>query len=414
MLTTSLLGLPPLSLTRSNPALPALGLVLQNGMSSPAWLLAVHTVSGPELIAKLCTGDHAPFRAVASSVAGLKLIQPSAPGASDAKDPKSLLVLAVFDNYLLIAEGAESLLLAGPYAARMLPKRPPAAAAIALRFSHEALQDKLVPAVRGLWAAYRTRLAHQDLSDRSAHGGRTPDFADPSQIILGADALVESLLALLDGAATLELDLEPFADRLDASLLLEPEAGSEVRTKLGALAGTDARALLTLPGRKHSSPSACRARTRSARPAGKVAGEDWVRLLGARINERDAQQLRGVLADWELGRGTQTSYGFLGGSEPGAFLVTSVAEAGRLKRAANGFFGLLALPGVRAPLVEFLGRPSITDSVAPSGGLPNVVGKRLTFAGRRLARVPSRPCPSPGWWMNNARSPLPAKTAMPC
>ncbi len=80
----------------------------------------------------------------------------------------------MFDNYLLIAENAESLLSAGPYAARMLPKRPAARAAIALRFSHVALESKLVPALRGLWAAYRTRLAHLDQADRSAHGGRAP------------------------------------------------------------------------------------------------------------------------------------------------------------------------------------------------------------------------------------------------
>ena len=35
---------------------------------------------------------------------------------------------------------------------------------------------------------YRTRLTHLDQSSRSAHGGRAPDFADPAQVILGADA----------------------------------------------------------------------------------------------------------------------------------------------------------------------------------------------------------------------------------
>ncbi len=215
-----------------------------------------------------------------------------------------------------------------------------------------------MPALRGLWAAYRTRLAHLDQTNRSAHGGRAPDFADPAQVILGADALVESMLALVDGAAALELDFEPFADRLDLTVLLEPEAGSEVHTKLAAWAAADARALLTLPLETQFALGL--SRTNDEREAaGKAAGDDWARLLGARLSERDAQQLRGVLADWELGRGTETSYGFLGGSEPGAFLVASVADAARIKRAGTGFFGLLALPGVRAPLVEFLGQPRV-------------------------------------------------------
>ncbi|HEY3256780.1 MAG TPA: hypothetical protein VGJ91_22645 [Polyangiaceae bacterium] len=396
MLTASLLGLPPLSADSFDTELPVLGLLLQNGGGSPTWLLAVHTVSGPELIAKLCTGDHAPFHAVDSGAAGLRLIQPSAASA------KALPVLAVFDNYLLIAEAAESLLSAGPYAARMLPKRPAVEAAIALHVSHEPLASKLVPALRGLWAAYRTRLAHLDQTDRSAHGGRAPDFADPAQVILGADALVESLLGVIDGAAALELDLEPFADRLDVAVQLEPEAGSDVQTRLAALAAGDARALLALPAETQFALGL--SRTNDERDAaGKAAGDDWVRLLGARISERDARQLRGVLADWELGRGTESCYGFLGGSEPGAFLVTNVADSTRLKRAGSGFFGLLALPGVRAPLVEFLGQPRVSDLPAPSDGLANASRKRLTFAASASEKK-SLPALSFAWLVDEQRA----------
>jgi len=373
MLTASLLGLPPLSADSFDPELPVVGLLLQSGASAPAWLLAVHVLSGPELVAKLSTGDHAPFRSVASATPGLRLLEPSTPAE------KPLPALAVFDNYLLVAEAAQALLLAGPYLARMLPKRPAPQAAIALRFSHAALQSKVVPALRGLWAAYRTRLAHLDQTERSAHGGRAPDFADPAQVILGADALAESLLALVDGAAALELDFEPFANRLDAAVLLEPEQGSDVQTKLAALSAGDARALLALPAETQFALGFSRSND-EREAAGAAAGDDWVRLLGARLTDRDARQLRAVLADWELGRGTQTSYGFLGGNEPGAFLAASVADAARLKRAGGGFFGLLALRGVRAPLVEFLGQPSVKDGAAPAGGLANVSRKRLTFA----------------------------------
>ena len=399
MLTASLLGLPPLTADSFDPELPVVGLLIQSGESSPAWLLAVHAVSGPELVAKLCTGDHAPFLNVASAVAGLTLIQPS---AENKKDPKTLPALAVFDNYLLIAEKAESLLSAGPYAARMLPKRPAAQAAIAVRFAHSALESKLVPALRGLWAAYRTRLAHLDQTNRSAHGGRAPDFADPAQVILGADTLVESLFSLVDGAATLELAFEPFANRLDAAVLLEPEAGSEVQSKLATLAAADARTFLTLPAETQFALGL--ARTNDEREAaGKAAGDDWVRLLGARLSERDAQQLRGVLADWELGRGTETCYGFLGGSEPGAFLVAKVADAARLKRAGSGFFGLLALPSVRGPLVEFLGQPRVSDSAAPSDGLSNVTRKRLSFAATGPGKTPTSPL-SFAWLVNEERA----------
>ncbi len=98
-----------------------------------------------------------------------------------------------------------------------------------------------------------------------------------------------------------------------------------------------------------------------------------------------------MLTDWELGRGTETCYGFLGGSDPGAFLVAKVADVARLKRAGSGFFGLLSLPGLRAPLVEFLGQPRVSDFAAPSDGLPMAAHKRLAFAapaGRKSTLVP--------------------------
>jgi len=399
MLTASLLGMPPLSADSFDPALPVVGLLLQSDASTPTWLLAVHSVSGPELIAKLTTGDRAPFRAQASSVVGLKLIEPS---PLSGKEPKPTPALAVFDNYLLIAERPDSLLSAGPYAARMLPKRPALEAAIALRFSHAALESKLVPALRAVWATYRTRLAHQDSSDRSAHGGRAPDFADPAQVILGADALVESLLGLLDGAATLELDFEPFADRLDATALLEPRANSEFQTKLATFADGDARTLLRLPAETQFALGLSRT-SAEREAAGKVAGDDWVRVLGPRLSDRDAQQLRGVLADFELGRGPETCYGMLGGDEPGVFLTASVADAVRLKRAASGFFGLFALPSVRAPLSEFLGQPRVSELTPPADALPNVTRKGLTFAPKTTGKRPLPPL-SFAWLVDDQRA----------
>ena len=385
MLTATLLGLPPLTADSFDPDLPALGLLVQHGNTEPGWVLALHTVSGPELVAKLTTGDHAPFRAVSTRVAGLTSIEPStAPAAGGS--PQSAFALAVFDNYLLIASTADLVLDAGPYTARMLPRHPPAQAPIALRFTQHALESNVVPALRALWAGYRTRLTHLDQSDRSAHGGRAPDFADPAQVILGADAVVESLFSLVDGASALELDLAPFPDRLDATLALDPEAGSEVQSKLAALSPGTAQGLLTLPAETEFALGLTRT-LEDREAAGKVAGDDWVRLLGARLAEKDATQLRSALADWELGRGTETRYGFLGGAEPGAFLVADVADAARLQRAGAGLLGLLALPGLRAPLTEFVGRPRVSDATASPGALPNVTRKKLTFTPGGAAKM---------------------------
>jgi hypothetical protein len=377
MLTANLLGLPALSADSFDPDLPVLGLLAQAANREPGWVLAVHAVSGPELIAKLCTGSGAPFRTEESGVAGLKPILPSsARAASAAKTPFSL---AVFDNYLLIANSGDLLRVAGPYAARSLPRRPAPKAPIALRFSSHALESNVVPAVRALWSGYRTRLAQSDAVSRSAHGGHAPDFADPALVILGADTLVESLLSLIDGGVMLELDVEPAADRLALSITLEPEAGSEVEAKLATLASGTAQCLLRLPAETQF--ALCLSRSDEDRQAAiNAAGDDWVRLLGSRLTDKDARQLRGVLSDWEFGRGTQTSYGFLGGQAPGAFLLTEVADADRMKRAGAGFFSLLAVPGLRAPIAEFLGQPHVSESKPAVDAVVNGSRRKITFS----------------------------------
>jgi hypothetical protein len=312
----------------------------------------------------------------------LQLLESSVDAGAD----RAGLSLGVFDHYLLASASPAALRSVGPFTARMLPRRPAAGGSIAVRCSQQALEQRVVPALRALWAGYRTQLAHRDQSDRSAHGGRAPDFADPAQVILGADALAESLLSLIDGAARLELDLEPFPERLEATLVLEPEPGSEVQARLASLAPGNARALLSLPAQTQFALGF--ARTAADREAaGKAAGDDWVRVLGERLTERDAKQLRSVLGDWELGRGTQVRFGFVAGAAPGAFLITDVAEAARLKRAASGVFGLLSVPSLRAPLGEFLGQPLVSESKAEARALPNVSRKRVELAGKGKARA---------------------------
>ncbi len=396
VLVASVLGLPPLAADSFDPQLPVFGALLQGRGGTPGWVVAVHAVSGPELVAKLCSGSQAPFRAVASRTAGLTLLEPSRPPAGSAASSS----LGVFDNYLLVGSGADALTSAGPYVARMLPKRALPPAALVLRFSKQALSSQVVPALRGLWARYRTTLADSEQTERSAHGGRSPDFADPAQVILGADAVVEAALSIVADASGLELDVEPFADRLEATLVLTPEAGSDAQKRLSALAGGTASALLTLPAATQFALGFSRT-SAEREAAGSAAGDDWVRVLGPRLSGAGARQLRAVLADWELGRGSQSLYGFIAGKQPGAYLVTDVADVARLRRAGSGLFGLLALPGLRAPLMEFVGQPQVMDvAAAPGADLPQASRKRLMFA-PSVGKKPAVPSLSFAWLVDS-------------
>jgi hypothetical protein len=404
LLTTTLLGLPPLSADSFDPDISAVGALAESSNGEIGWVVALHAVSGPELVAKLSTGDRAPFRAQLSATNGLTLLEPTPPPAAVPAPPRA--ALAVFDNYLLVATTPELLPSFGPYVARMLPRQPPSQASFSLRISPHALATEVVPALRASWASYRTNLASQDQSERAAHGGRAPDFGDPAQVILGLDAGVESMLAGLESATHLELDIEPFSDRLEATLVLTPAVGSPAQGLLATLGAGDANELLTFPAQTRLAFGATRS-SAERDSAAKVAGDDWVRLLGSRMSERDTRTLRGVLADWELGRGARSSYGYLGGADPGAFLVADVADAAHLRRAAHGFFGLLTMPGIRAPLSEFLGQPRVNESAtAHLDFAPDVQLAKVAFSASNTANHATAAAPplSFAWFVEEKTS----------
>ncbi|HEY4107047.1 MAG TPA: hypothetical protein VGM44_24270, partial [Polyangiaceae bacterium] len=383
MLVVSLLGLPPLCADSFDPETATVGAIARDVNGELGWVLAVHTLSGPELVAKLSTGAHAPFRALPSESRGLTLLQ----SATDAgAKQNSDFALGVFDNYLLVASNAETLRAVGPYVARMLPKKPAPKAGLGLKIAQKPLANALVPLLRAAWAGYRTSLAEQDRAARAAHGGRPADFADPAQAILALDGGVESVLAVLESATALELDVEPFPNRLEASLSVVPAPGSAAQTLFAKLGAGDAKALLALPLETRLAFGSSRSAAERDEAA-QSAGDDWVRLLGERLPARDAQTLRSVLADWELGRGTHASYGYVGGAAPGVFVSAEVADAEHLERAIPGFLSLLALPAMRAPLAEFVGQPK----VSPSKALHTDVATRAELAKVSFAPLPNHP-----------------------
>jgi len=362
MFVATLAGLPPLSADSFDSDVGAVGAVAQRpgSASGVGVVLALHVVSGRELVAKLTTGDHAGFRAQIQQPSGLTVFEPSAagPGSTSGSPP---FVLGVFDNYLVGATDRDLLGSVGPYVARMLPRRPPSKHAITLHASRQALAGAAVPALRALWSSYRITLADQDRAARAAHGGRAPDFGDPAQVILGLDTAAEGVLSVLESAQALELHIDPDTTQLRAALSLTPAAGSPGEALLANFANGNAQGLLALPVETRFALGVTSA-VSEREAAAQAAGDDWVRLLGARLSEREAKKLRAALSDWELGHGMRSSYGFVGGAEPGVFVTTEVANAARLERAGHELFGLFSLPAVRAPFAQFGAEPHVSES----------------------------------------------------
>ncbi len=387
MFAATMLGLPPLSADSFDSDVASVGAIAQRAGGGLGVVLALHVVSGRELVAKLTTGAQAPFRAQIGEPLGLTALASSTPDAGAASaSTQSPLALGVFDNYFVVATDRELLGSVGPYVARTLPRRPLPQHALALRASQHALVSSAVPALRSLWAGFRTLLADRDRAARAEHGGRAPDFGDPAQVILGLDTAAEAALSVLENAQSLEVDLDPEPSRLTLSFALSPAPGSPAQAALTNFAHGNAQALLALPlDTRFAFGSTSSTEARDA--AAQAAGDDWVRLLGSRLSEPDTKKLRAALTDWELGHGKQATYGFIGGNEPGVFVTTDVTDAVRLEHAGHGLFGLFALPAVRAPFAEFGGEPHVTESTVTRSGYARPVQlAQITFSRSATAK----------------------------
>jgi hypothetical protein len=110
MFAATAFGLPPLSADSFDAEIPVVGALAQTAQGELGWVAAVHAVSGPELVAKLSTGDHPPFRALPRDARGLISLQPAADGGAAAP----ARALGVFDNYLVAASDADLLASVGP------------------------------------------------------------------------------------------------------------------------------------------------------------------------------------------------------------------------------------------------------------------------------------------------------------
>jgi hypothetical protein len=392
LLASTLFGLPALGAGSLDQDVPMRGaLLLADG--KPSGLLALHALDGRELVASLTTGGKPPFRAERDAASGITFLllatQATASGAT----------LAVLDSYLLAGANREIVIAAGPFVARTLSKHPAPQADASLLVEQKALHELLVPALRARWGEYRGTLERDAQVERKAHADRSADFADPSAVLLGADAVFESFFAMLDSATRVELALTATSAYCALRLSVTPDPTGASKELAESLTGSDAHALLELPDSTLFALGVNRD-VHAAQNARDTAGDEWVRVLGDRLTASDAKLVRGTFADWELGRGSHTAYGLLAGPSLAGFVSGAVAEPAALERAGHGFLRLLTLPSVRAPLAQFIGTPSVVESKA---GAPGLARATVRFAAGAKGSKASEPIEFV-WRIDNARA----------
>jgi hypothetical protein len=305
--------------------------------------------------------------------------------------------LAVIGDALLVGPRA-ALSRAGVYVARGVLVRPPTAkpSFASMIFFGEALRDIVAPALRARWVKTRRELELAQEREKAARK-RPADFADPRALVLAADTIIESTLAVLETNAGMEgeLDLTPAGLALRARIT--PKAEGAAKELGSALALGDASALGKLPDAAGLGLLLRRALSTSDAGADTLGSQQAQRavhsLFGSRLGEAEERALREVGEAVDLGRGDEQVLSLLSGKS--ILWRGSVRDAAALRRGLSGAFKVVTRKPLRPVFQELLGEPRVSSTALRAPGLPAHVERTIfsffpAAADRTRAKAPTR------------------------
>jgi hypothetical protein len=207
------------------------------------------------------------------------------------------------NEYLLFGSSREAVVRLGPYLTRSLPDAPLPSETLKLSMPGAALAGVLAPWIRATWATFRKQREVEDQELRRSHGGKAPDFAEPSAILDLAGEAVERRLAWGTRLSALTLTLDLQRDGLRIAALAQAREGDKGIAELAAASAQGAATPLLLAPADVAASALFRDRE-SARLADASAYLEQIgRALGARLPARERSAVEATLKRWALGRG---------------------------------------------------------------------------------------------------------------
>ncbi len=374
LLVARTLGLPPVVATRFDAETPWVGAILRSKEGQPKWAFAARVQSGAELVAELTLGTQPSHRAVERS--GLVLLERSEPGSFES--------LAVAGDYLLFASDTGGLETAGPYLARTLSRATMPKGSLVMVARREQLRGAAVEWLKAAWARQREQLHAQRANAQRAHGGRAPDFAEPSAVMDALGSWVDELASYARSGERLELTFEPTKNAASLSVELVPTKNGSAASWVERLAVGDARRVLSLPSGALVALWAKSSSTERVQGASAVHG-GLKELLGTRLSERDGELVSAVFEGLAEGRGDELKAAFVLQPSPGLIVEGTVRDQALVSRALGKLPELFGVSAVADPLAFFVGRPSVTQ---PEPSMQGVQSAKLRFASPAGARAP--------------------------
>lgn len=371
LLVATMLGLPAAAADSIDPDMAMTGAATSGDKGGVEVAVAVHVRSGRELIARLSAGADANYTAREDAASAMTVLEPKAGKAS------TEVALGVVGNYLVAARRVADLTKVGPYAARSLPKEPPAKRPISLTLDKRALSGPIAESIREAWKQKKAELEKLDADNRQKHGGRTPDFGDPAAAVGALGSAVESLVKVLQSSASGRVVVEPYGDRLEVVAELDAEAQGAAAEVFGAFVVGDAEPIVALPA---LTPVAVLTRTTAAtrEASAKSMLEGIGGLFGDRLSAPDRDKVKGVLDKLAQGRGDWETYGvYLDAGKGGLLYRAAVSDAKAFDAGAKDLFKLSSIKALAEPLRQFAGETTLKQSTAQVPGVPGTTQRTL-------------------------------------
>jgi hypothetical protein len=369
MLAATVLELPHAVAGMFDANVPLLGALVTEPSGSAAWVLGLHVKSGRELAAALTSGADASYASRTDEASGVLLLEPKS------KNNPTQPALGIVGNYLLVAERAALLSLAGPFVARTLPKRPPPSEPIVLTARQPALAGPVAKQLQRLWREQASELKTLDQKNRQDRGGRTPDFGDPLAALNGVGASVDTLVELLKSARELRVVLEPLDDGLELRAELTPGQDGPAAEVVRELVVGGVEPLLTLP--KNTLFGVLSRGSSSQREESAKSMSTRLRALFAeRLSDGDKALIDETFAQLARGRGDFAAYGLVECN--GGVCAVMRGAAGDVSAFNSGVKSLLKFPRIRAfsePLRQFVGEITVRPSSTSVPGLPGRIDR---------------------------------------
>jgi hypothetical protein len=299
------------------------------------------------------------------------------------------------DRWLLVARDETALLALGPYAYRTMPtKPPPVSSAFAVAVAPQsALSGPITASLLSRWLAAKGSLAASDDQDRSTHGGRAPDFADPRAILDAVDGAIRGHIALLSQAQTARLEVDVAEDRVRADLAVVPAEGqAAARSLVDSMHPGDALPLARAP-----SGAVLAVLLRDDAAARAASAHDLAAVLshvfGDRLKREDERAMQSALDDWARGRGDWVMAALPWGERRGMLVRTPAAERDVALRAVREILGVSQRPPVGDLITKALaiGPASIGSADVPSFGKATLATFATATLGSRAGEPKAPP-----------------------